>query len=189
MKARLIAALVACIVVLSGAAAAQAQEGTTRGPGGIKDTSPQSRPQGISGMLSIPWYRGAGVAVTGRYEIPIVPNGFIPQINDQFSIEPSLGLAYFNQWGSDWNYFTITPAVYAIWSFHITSKFRPYAAIGVGAEIAAAHNDRDSIYGDARAAWVYIDTTVGLFYNFSRNVAFRGELGYGGPKAGIHVYF
>ena len=33
------------------------------------------------------------------------------------------------------------------------------------------------------------DTVVGLFYEFSPKIAFRGELGSQGPKAGISAFF
>lgn len=192
MKARLIAALVACIVALAGVTGAQAQEGTTRGPGGIRDTSPQARPQNLSVMAFIPWWYGIGIGAMARYEIPIVKDGFIPAINDQFSLEPSLALSYTRDYGYYGYYgrdlraksINIAPALYAMWSFHVTSKFRPYATIGLGYSIGIE-------VGDVNWSpnYFYFDSAIGMFYRFSPAVAFRGELGAQGPKAGFSFYF
>jgi hypothetical protein len=173
------------------ASAASAQDGG----GSIKDRSAHTRPMSISAMLYLsPWYNGLATGVVGRFEIPIVPDGFIPAINDQFSLEPSLGLGY-RSWDRGWNYngrnddltfFDITPALYATWSFHINPKFRPYAAIGLGYTIGIWMNDDD--YDDdvdVDASDFYVDTTVGLFWNFSEYVWLRAELGWGGPKVGL----
>lgn len=199
MNTRLIAALIAAAVTLASAQGAQAQgAGTTRDPGGIRDTRPQPRPQDLSVMLFVPWWYGVGVGVMGRYEIPIVPDGFIPAINDQFSLEPAFGIDYRRQWDSYYvdrrgdvlrarrehgNRLALTPALYAMWSFHITPKFRPYASIGLGATIALTDD-----------AWAgsphdfFFDTAVGMFFRFSQAAAFRAELGAGGPKIGFSFY-
>jgi hypothetical protein len=179
------------VLLLSQQALAQG----TRDPGGITDRSVhESRPMSISAMLYLPWYYGFGIGVNGRFEIPIVKDGFIPQINDQVSIEPSLALGYRARhygWSDErLRYFDIVPAGYFMWSFHITSKFRPYAAIGLGYDIAIALYDDDDYPGrDIRGHFFYVDGAVGLFYKFSEHGAFRCEAGAQGPKAGLSVLF
>jgi hypothetical protein len=181
----------ALILLLSQRALAQG----TRDPGGITDRSTHdSRPMGISAMIYAPWYYGFGIGVTGRFEIPIVNDGFIPQINDQISIEPSLALGYrarnYGWAGERLRFFDIVPAVYGMWSFHITSKFRPYAAIGLGYDIGIWLDDEDDYPGrDVTAHFFYWDTAVGLFYKFSESGAFRAEIGNQGPKVGLSVLF
>ena len=195
MKARTIAAVVfGSWLVSAGPVSAQdaaPQSGSSR-PGAIRDTSAHTRPMGISGMLYLPWYYGIGIGLNARFEIPVVHDGFIPAINDQFSIEPSLSLGYRSRkygWADDrLTFFDITPAVYGTWSFHITPKFRPYAALGLGYDIGIWLNDSDYAR-DVTAGFFYWDTAVGLFYSFSPHVAFRGELGAQGPKAGLSVLF
>ena len=201
MKARLIAALIVSIAMTASASGAAAQgAGTTRGPGGIKDTSPQQRPQDLSVMLFIPWWYGIGAGVMARYEIPIVPDGFIPAINDQFSLEPSLGIDFRRAYG-DYAYFDrdgdlrtrgggrqvgITPALYGMWSFHITSKFRPYASIGLGVTLGFETGDDD---WPGSPHDFFLDTAIGMFFRFSDAAAFRAELGSGGPKVGFSFFF
>jgi len=191
VKARLIAALIACIAMPVSASGAAAQgAGTTSGPGGIKDTSPQQRPQDLSVMLHIPWWGGVGIGAMIRYEIPIVPDGFIPAINDQFSLEPSLGFGFLRSYGNhgpNHEYgkaFNISPALYGIWSFHITSKFRPYAALGLGYSIGIELDDVNW-----SPSYFYFDIAPGLFYKFSDSTAFRAEVGAQGPKVGLSFIF
>ena len=198
MKARLIAALIASIAMTASAGSAAAQgAGTTRGPGGIKDTRPQQRPQDLSVMLFFPWWYGIGAGLMARYEIPIVPDGFIPAINDQFSLEPSLGIDWRRQYDDyhvrrngvvvdhrNGSSIGLTPAIYGIWSFHVTSKFRPYAALGLGATFGL-HDDGWA----GRRHHFFLDTAVGLFFRFSDAAALRAELGSGGPKVGFSFFF
>lgn len=143
------------------------------------------------------WYHGIGAGGMVRYEIPIVKNGFIPAINDQFSLEPALGFAwqrgygdYCDVPGADCRKYygergTITPVVYGVWSFHITSKFRPYAALGLGADIGIDSDDDWHFHPSN----FFFDSAVGLFYRFATPVALRAEIGSGGPKVGLSFYF
>lgn len=197
MKTRLIAALIAAFATIASAPGAEAQgAGSTRGPGGIRDTSAQRRPQDLSVMLYAPWWYGVGIGAMVRYEIPIVPNGFIPAINDQFSLEPSLGLS----WTRDYGYyyydrdfggrnrrhaFNIAPAIYGTWSFHVTPKFRPYVTLGLGANIGIDTGDGP----DWSPSYFYFDIAPGLFFKFSEAAALRAELGAQGAKVGFSFFF
>jgi hypothetical protein len=175
--------------------AQQASAQGTKDPGGIADRSVHdTRPMSISAMLYLPWYYGVGIGVNARFEIPIIKDGFIPQINDQVSIEPSLSLGYRARaygWSDDrLKFFDIVPAAYFMWSFHITSKFRPYGAIGLGYDVGIWLDDENDYPGnDVSGGFFYWDTAVGMFYDFSESAAFRCEIGAQGPKAGLSVLF
>jgi hypothetical protein len=163
-------------------------------PGSIKDRSEHTRPYGATAMLYLPWYYGIGIGVNARFEIPIVPDGFISAINDQISLEPSIALGYRSRsygWAPDrLTFLDITPALYAMWSFHITPKFRPYGALGLGYDIGIWLNEDDFAGGnDVTAGYFYWDLAAGLFYEFNEHAAFRCELGAQGPKAGFSVFF
>ncbi|MFT3924490.1 MAG: hypothetical protein QM778_18270 [Myxococcales bacterium] len=164
--------------------------------GTIKDRSiHESRPIGISAMAYIPWYMGVGIGVNARVEIPIVKDGFIPSINDQISLEPSISVGYRSRGyafvDDRVKYLDITPAIYAMWSFHITPKFRPYGAIGLGYDIGIWLNEDDfgGVNDGIDNGFFYWDVAAGLFYNFSDHVAMRAELGAMGPKIGISGFF
>lgn len=166
------------------------------GDGTIRDRSVHaSRPLGVSGMLYIPWYHGIGIGLNARVEIPVVKDGFIPQINDQFSIEPSFGIAYTtNLVGSAFleerlKFLNITPAVYGLWSFHITPKFRPYGALGLGYNVGMWLNNDIAGFRNQNNNFFFWDLAVGCFYNISEHFALRGELGAQGPKFGLAGFF
>ncbi len=166
------------------------------GDGSIRDRSEHaSRPLGVSGMLYIPWYHGIGIGLNARVEIPIVKDGFISSINDQVSLEPSLGLAYssssyaFGLLDERLKYLNITPAIYGMWSFHITPKFRPYGAIGLGYNIGMWLNDDIVGLSGKNNNFFYWDLAVGCFYNISERFSLRGELGAQGPKFGLAGFF
>lgn len=167
------------------------REGGTRGPGGITDRGEHVRPYGISAMAYLPWYYGIGIGFNARFEIPIVHDGFISAINDQVSIEPSFSLGYRGRHYGFANdrvgFFDIVPGVYGMWSFHITPKFRPYGAIGLGYVIAVTLDDYPG--RDVNGHFFWWDTVIGMFYNFHEHLSFRAELGSWGPKAGLTLLF
>jgi hypothetical protein len=89
--------------------------------GGIRDSSDHRRPFALSAMAYVPWWYGLGIGVKLGFEIPILHDGFIPSLNDSFSLEPSFSFAY-----STWNRFSYyddlhalryTPALAALRSF------------------------------------------------------------------------
>ena len=73
-----------------------------------------------------------------------------------------------------------------MWSFHITPKFRPYVALGMGVTFGVKTGNTE---WSRNLHNFYFDNSVGLFYRFSAPVAFRGEIGSGGLKAGFSFFF
>lgn len=177
------------VVFASGSALAQDAVKSRGTAYSITDTTAHQRPTDLSLLLHLPFYYGFGIGVQGRFEIPVLNEGFIPSINDSISVEPSLGLAYSDAGvGSfDINVFTISPAAYGLWSFWFSEKFRAYGGLGLGVAIGVVSGDdfvNDEGYTD-----LYIDPVVGLFYNVAPNFALRAELGNEGAKGGIAIMF
>jgi hypothetical protein len=190
---RISLALVICLGLCITTASAQQEpsyEGLGATPGGSAgslDPDPSSRPFSASAMLYIPWYWGFGIGVVGRFEIPILPQGFIAGMNDQLSIEPSMSFAYSDYGLSsvDYSFTHLTPAVYGVWSFFMSPDFRLYGGLGLGYSIAFYSGDVSGV----SLSYFFWDAVFGLFYNFSSSLAFRAELGYQGPKIGLTVLF
>jgi hypothetical protein len=160
------------------------------GDGTITDRSTHTRQMDLSLMAWLPWYYGFGIGVDGRFSIPIVPDGFIPQINDEFDIEPSLGLAYstYGLVDTNYNYFNITPAVYGIWAFHFSHKFRAYGGLGLGVNIGVVSGNACNGCGIS-PTYFYWDPVIGLNWRFIPAMALRAEAGAQGLKGGISIYF
>jgi hypothetical protein len=202
MRTRLLssALLVGVLVSASGVARAQyyAQQPPPPPPppsvysaDGISDWSPKSRLSDLSVMAWLPWYFGFGIGGEVRYEFYILPNGFIPTINDSFSLEPSIGLAYtsYGVVNYGWSIIDIAPALYGNWSFYFSNAFRLYVGLGLGYNIGVAsapHGYNGPAIGDSFFYW---DLVGGLSYKFTRAIGLRAELGSQGAKAGLSFYF
>jgi hypothetical protein len=177
--------IVSVVLMTSGLAqAAQSKSGSsTEVSGSINDTSTHSRDTDLSVMLWLPWYYGFGVGGVVRYEIPILPDGFIPSVNDEFSLEPNLGVAVAGCCGETWT--SLAPALYGTWSFNFSKEFRAYIALGLGYNIG--------IYSGAVQGlgynYFFWDLAAGIFYRFSQAIGLRAELGSQGLKAGVAFYF
>ncbi len=161
------------------------QSGYLAGQDGLFDMAPHHRQTDLSLMFWLPWYYGFGVGGEVRFEIPIVPDGFIPTLNDEFDIEPSLGFA--ETTNGVYNYWVFDPAAYAVWGFHLNRMLRVYGALGLGVEFAGLNNNPYG-YGGGYTHF-YWDVAAGVNFKLTNNFALRGELGYGGFKGGIQFYF
>jgi len=180
MRRYLIAIAVAGALVASNAQAQSADRT-------INDTTAHTRSPDLSLMAWLPWYYGFGIGLDIRYEIPILPDGFIPNVNDEFTIEPCLGLAFANYGYANlgYNYVDIAPSVFGVWGFHVLRNLRLYGALGLGYNVVSwtGNGPGNTWYP------VYWDAAVGMNYKFASNMSFRGELGSMGLKAGLSIYF
>jgi hypothetical protein len=170
----------------AGAALADGPIGTRGEANSITDASVKTRPSDFSllGYIPLRGY-GFGIGVEGRYEIPIVANGFIPSINDSISLEPSFGISYNGSVGDSYHLTTLSPALYGLWSFWFSEQFRAYGGLGLGYNIAFYSGpDNGASYGN-----FYWDPVIGIFYRFAPAIAFRAEAGHEAIKAGVSFFF
>jgi hypothetical protein len=184
MRSTLAAGLLLCATTMATVAAA-----TEHGaPNSITDASVHTRQTDLSLLLWLPYYYGYGIGVEGRFEFPVVPDGFIPSINDEFSLEPSLGIAStrYSVSGGAVSIVNFAPALYGNWSFNFSTPFRAYVALGLGYNFASYPPGNYPGYGPAYFYW---DLGLGIFYKFNRDVGFRAEIGSQGLKAGVAFYF
>jgi hypothetical protein len=159
-----------------------------QGPvGSITDTRRHTRDVDLSLLLWLPYYYGFGFGGQVRLEIPVLPDGFIPAINDEFSLEPSFGMAWtdYNYVDSRYDFVDFTPALYALWRFHFSTQFSAYACLGLGINIGVANRPYAGFY----PTYFYWDPGVGISYKFTPGVALRAEIGAQGLKGGFSFYF
>jgi hypothetical protein len=154
--------------------------------GSIKDASEKRRPYGVSLQAAFPWLYSiaGGFRISG--EIPIMHNGFIPSINDSFSLEPLFELTYgrpTNTWASDQVHaINYTPALSILWSFYFKTNLRAYANLTLGWTIV---DDDYPGPGDLDLSHFHHNFSVGMFYDFKPHWSVRAEIGYAGIRAGI----
>lgn len=174
---------------------------------GIKDNGPHQRPMMASAQLYTPWRFGFGVGLKLGFEIPLVHNGFIPSINNSFSIEPYFGLAW-NNYNSGYGYgggrfgglgyyddnlsaMEYTPGVSVLWSFYFSQNFRAYAAVHTGVTIVAPYYSGPGDYeyvGDNYVRF-HFELAPGIVYSLTDKVALRAELGWwSGIKGGVAIF-
>jgi hypothetical protein len=161
-------------------------ESTWRRQGALLDRSPQRRSNMLSLFIGLPYgyyYYGFPFGLGGRFLIPIIHDGFIPSVNDSFSIE--FGLDFSGATGLGRFYPTLGIPVEVMWAFHLTQKFAVYAKVGAVLEINFV-------------PYVCVGTTLcrgavsaspignlGLMYKFSEKISFRAEVGYPWVKVGL----
>jgi hypothetical protein len=170
-------------------AAAQA----TEEPGGLKDASPHERPMMLSFFTGINYgyYASYGFPLTlgGRFYIPLVRDGFIRTLNDEFGIEFGLDLnfdfisdRYHTVYGYDSTIFGIAFPVEAMYDFHFTRTFDAYVKAGFIFGGDFSDHLHDGFYFNFVSA-------VGLRWAMTDMLYLRAEAGYPWIKAGIGFAF
>ena len=154
--------------------------------GALLDRSPQRRSQMLSIFLGLPYgyfYYGFPFGLGGRYLIPILHDGFIPALNDEFSIEFGADLS--GAVGNRVFYPTLGIPVEVMWNFHFTQKFAAYVKAGVVLEInfvSYVCTVGTLCRGVVSASPI---GNIGLMYKFSDKISFRAEAGYPWIKVGL----
>lgn len=159
--------------------------GAFRSAGGLMDRSEQTRQQQISVFLGVPYgyiYGGFPVGVGGRYYYPILPNGFIPSLNDEFGVEAGidLTLAFYGYVGVRLD----IPAE-AVWRFHFTERFSAYAKLGIG--IGFSFSGYGCFYGGGFCAYPVPVGAAGIFFKLNDVLSLRAEVGYPWAKVGLAI--
>jgi hypothetical protein len=170
--------------------AAAQDDGTpgTRQPGGLMDQSLKLRPHMLSFFagLHYGYLGGYGFPLTigGRYYIPLVHEGFIPSLNDEFGLEFGLDLnimflsSFYAK--SESTVFGFGVPVDAMWDFHFTPNFDAYAKLG----LVLGNVFGSSLYGYGGFWWT-IRSAVGLRYKLTDTMYFRAEVGWPAIIAGL----
>jgi hypothetical protein len=162
----------------------------------LKDTSTHStRPQTLDVNLILnPFFGYSDYGVAGWYGYPVMPDGFVPAINDALYIEGGAALAYFSTsfglGGCDLSWWAVTPAAGVRYQAYLTEDWTVFALAKLGY--------RKGFGGDASCngvnigsavdySNVVIDTGVGAYYKLNEQWILRLEMGYFGFQAGVGV--
>src|SRR5689334_6777873 len=97
----------------------------------IFDRSAHRRPFVFSLFTGVPYYYGFGpVGLGARFYIPILHDGFIPALNDEFGIEFGGDFTFYGVWAGYGGYGLSIP-VEVLWDFHLHPRFDVYGKVGV----------------------------------------------------------
>jgi hypothetical protein len=188
--------LALCVaVLLSGSAVAQTTEFS--GPGGLRDGDASHGDQMVSafaGFITPIYYAyGLGFGFGFRYAYPIMPSGFMPQLNDSFEIEPGIDLG-FNSFGFAGGSGTIIAVPVDVrWTFHFSDRLAAYGKAGVGlgfVNYSYSYTLLGTRYASSVSSIIpVINTAVGGLFNITDALALRAEVGTWGLKAGLGFSF
>ena len=179
MKNLVRSALVSVVLLSSLAFAEDSDDGAHRS-GFLLDRNLQSRPflLSVHGVLPYGYLRyGFPVGVGASFYIPLVANGFIPPVNDEFGLDFGADAFFFP--GYRYPFAVVIP-VSVLWTFHFTPNFAAYVKAGVALRFWPG--DPIPLFPDFVGA-------VGLNWMFARVVGLRVEVGYPGVKVGILFAF
>ena len=154
-----------------------------KSPGGLLDRSEHTRPMEIAFFLNIPYgygwgyYGGFPFGVGARFYYPLVADGFISAINDEFGLEGGADFTFrFGYYGF---YPLLDIPVAAVWRFHLTDKWTVYPKVGIG--IGIGYN-----YYNSPVYFVF-EGLAGAIYKINETMSLRLELGYPGVRAGLAI--
>lgn len=177
---------------LSLAPTAFAQDGSgsvdpsLRGPGSLSDASPQRRQPMVSIFVGFPagyWgYGGVPFSVGGRYLQPILHDGFVPSLNDSFSVEAGVDLFAISRTVLG---LALAVPIEAMWALHFSQKFSAYLKLGISLEVRFGDWCRGNYCGGAIGFGPDFIGNIGLIYKITDAIALRIEAGYPGLKIGL----
>jgi len=159
----------------------------------LKDRSVHdSRPMSGSILGYLPWWYGIGIGAIGAFEIPIVPDGFIPALNDHISIEPAFMIARVSYFSSLAGVDSDTailyrPSIAGMWSFHISSKLRVFGAFSLGLTHVSRKYEVAGTKYDPSYNYFYGELSGGVFFKLTDKLALRGEAGWQGVRGGLTI--
>ena len=171
----------ALVSVLLLSSVALAQEDNSHRQGWLMDSSQQYRPFLLSVHGVLPYshfgYGGFPLGVGVSFYIPLIANGFIPPVNDEFGLDFGADAFFFP--GYRYPFAVVIP-VSVLWTFHFTPNFAAYVKAGVALRFWP---------GDPIPLFPDVVGAVGLNWMFARVVGLRVEVGYPGVKVGILFAF
>lgn len=153
----------------------------------LLDASDQRRPFRLDVHAVIPYgYLYGGyfpIGVGATFYVPIVHNGFIPPVNDEFGIDFGADAIFYPGYNS--GFFAAWLPVAVLWTFHFTPSFAAYVKLGFQLGIWPGSN----YYGPGGLIYASPISAVGLNWMFGKNVGLRLEAGYPAVKLGIIFAF
>jgi hypothetical protein len=180
----------AAILSLALSASALAQDQTVRSPHGLLDANPQDRSQELILGIGFPWLYGVGVGIGAKYSIPIVKNGFIPKLNNYFSVEFGGDFGYLVQPGYSWYFIGVGADVR--WSFVIVPRFTAYAFLGFGLAYVVSTYAYCSPYVSGYYCNEFLpqpDGGVGIQYRVADKLELGAEIGVRGADIDLVIDF
>jgi len=191
MRLLRIPVLVAALVLSANSASAADSFSVLKDPS-VHDTRPQTIDVAVILGFIFGSYNHYGVGAW--YGFPILPDGFIPSLNDALYIEAGAAIERYhwtfgNACKESWTRFT--PMGGGRYQMYLTQDWTAFATakIGFGFGFNDSIDCLGSTAGSASNSQLVGDVSLGAFWNFSRTWHARFEIGYFGITPGIGTQF
>jgi len=170
--------------------ASEARAATT-----IKDSSTHTRPQQIDAVALLNFfgtYNHFGLGVW--YGYPIVPDGFIPALNDALFIEVGAAIERYSWdysflYSCSYSWYRLSPLGGVRYSFYLNDEWTVYATAKAGYGVGFGDKYQCGGYTGSVSSGVsysqfIVDFGAGAYWSFSDAYSMRFDLGYFGLGAG-----
>lgn len=139
----------------------------------IKDSSAKERPMTLDIV--------GGAFFLGRLDVyggvlfgyPVVPDGFIPKLNDAFYVEGGGFVGFYHDRFAGVSESALHlwfPTVAAKWAFYLFPQLTAFATLGASGSFYAGNILSDPF-------WLVPVVTTGVYWNFAKNMGLRAEVG------------
>ncbi len=148
-----------------------------RESGSLLDASDQHRDMQLAFFVGLPWsyWYGFPIGLGARFYVPIVHNGFIPPVNDEFGIE--FGADFWGAIVPSYFYANVDLPVDVKWNFHITDRFAAYAKAGLALQFYINRQGYCGGYGYCGVVGAYPSGALGIEYRVASKLLLRAEAG------------
>jgi len=155
----------------------------------LRDPSTHTRPQTLDAVAVLGFFVGySHFGVGGWYGFPVLPDGFIPEVNDALYIEAGAVVErYGTTFVCDFSWNRVSPLAGARWNVYLTDEWTIFAAAKLGFGFRFGQSYSCGVYPYAGAVSYSSpvgDVAVGAYWAFSKDWSARFELGYFGVGAG-----
>jgi hypothetical protein len=149
----------------------------------INDANKQDRPTTVD-LLGSVWFLGSTsfFGGAGWFCYPIVPEGFLPTVNDTFNLEIGAWVFYYsaNVQPASYTYVGVIPGGGVRWDFNLTKEWTVFAAAKLGARVG--------IGNAPKPLRLDVGFSIGAYWNFSRWMFLRLETGNQGmAQVGVSI--
>jgi hypothetical protein len=191
MPNQLLLRTLALSITLGAAGTAQAAEMIIEDKG----THERAMHADVFAVINPSFYGYLHLGLGGWFAYPVVPDGFIPDLNEAFFIEAGAAVERYSwSWGAfgydcSESWWRVTPMGGVRWSFYLTPEWTVFgtAKLGWGLGFADGYScggNQGRIAGGASISGISLDGGIGAYWNFSPDWSARLDLGYFGLSAG-----
>lgn len=188
-----VAAALAALVVAAPAGALEPRGTTTSSASASSGVGSPTMNNTLSpwGLLGYGYGAGAGFGIGARYQIEIVPQGFLPRrFKDELGLEFGMDWLYYSWsfYGYTWTFNEFAPVVGVVWNVWFTNRFAVYPKIDTGFRFGTWSGGGAGLGNPSGYGGFLVEGAAGVIYN-TGPVMLRAEVGSYALRLGVAFKF